>query len=122
MSTYCLIYKPTGEICEVERRANGELVCFMTFATIEAAQLAADEYDANECEVSILPNSIVAFDDPFNRLPYYHPFCKAAEAAWFDLYEKSEDLQALSDREISIAADNFTEGFVVALRNYKKGI
>jgi len=119
--TYCLVHKPTGELCEVERRQNGELVCFMTFATIEAAQAAAEEYGVEETGVIELPAGIVAFADPDNRLPYYHPYCKAAEAAWFDLYEKSEELQALSDRELSIAADYYTEGYVTALRNANKG-
>jgi hypothetical protein len=122
MTIYCLIYKPTGEVCEVERDKNGALVCFMTYATMEDAQLAIDEYGAADHSIGELPAGIIAFADPDNRLPYYHPFCQAAESAWFDLYEKSEVLQALSDREIAIASDNFTEGFVVALRNYKKGI
>lgn len=117
---YCLIHKSTGKLCEVEfsNRHNG-LVCFQSFATIEAAQLAANEYGADEYAPAELPADIVAFSDPDNRLPYYHPFCKAAEAAWFDLYEKSEALQDLDDRALSIAADYFTEGYIVALRSAK---
>jgi len=122
MSIYCLIHKPSGEICEVERNKDGALICYQTFSTIEDAQLAANEYGVEEYGAATLPDDIAAFNDPSNRLPYYHPFCRAAEAAWFDLYEQSEDLQALSDREISIAADNFTEGFIVALRKFKNGI
>ena len=108
-------------MCEIERNKAGALVCYMSFNTIEETQLAAEEYGIEEYAPIVLPADIAAFSDPDNRLPYYHPFCKAAEAAWFDLYEKSEELQGLSDREISIAADNFTEGYVTALRNYKKG-
>jgi len=124
MPKYCLIYKPTGEICEIERNKAGALVCYMSFSTIEDARMAANEYGAEEYAPAQLPADIVAFSDPDNRLPYYHPFCKAAEAAWFDLYEVSEDLKALSDRELSIAADNFTEGYIVAMRsiNLNKGI
>jgi len=122
MSKYCLIHKPSGDICEVEfsARQNG-LVCFMSFDTIEAARMAADQYGLEEYGAAELPADIVAFADPENRLPYYHPFCKAAEAAWFDLYEKSADLQALDDRALSIAADNFTEGYIVAMRAAHKG-
>jgi hypothetical protein len=120
MSKYCLIHKPTGQICELERDKAGALVCFMSFDSIEAAHLAANEYGVEEYAPAQLPADIVAFADPENRLPYYHPFCKAAEAAWFDLYEKSEDLQALDDRALSIAADYFTEGYIVALRSAKK--
>lgn len=119
---YCLIYRPTGQICEVEfsPRHNG-FVCFMTFATIEGAQLAVDEYGAENHSIGELPADIVAFGDEFNRLPYYHPFCKAAEAAWFDMYKKSTELQALDDDALAMAADFFTEGYTAALINAKKG-
>ena len=119
---YCLIHKHSGEVCEVERNKAGALVCYQSFSTIEDAQLAANEYGVEEYGVIPLPAEIAAFEDPYNRLPYYHPICKAAEAAWFDWYEKSEELQSLSDRDLSIAADYFTEGYIVALRNAKKGI
>ena len=88
---------------------------------MEAAQLAVNEYGAADYSIGELPADIAAFSDPDNRLPYYHPFCKAAESAWFDLYEKSQDLQALKDTQLSIAADYFAEGFIIALRNINKG-
>lgn len=120
MTKYCLVHKPSGEICEIERNKAGALVCYLSFPDFDAAQLAAENYGVEEYGAIPLPADIVAFSDPDNRLPYYHPFCKAAEAAWFDLYEKSEELQALDDRALSIAADYFTEGYIVALRNAKK--
>ena len=121
MPKYCLIYKLTGEVCEVEfsSRAGG-LVCFETFTTIEDAQLCVNEYGAADYAIGELPANIAAFSDPDNRLPYYHPFCKAAEAAWFDRYEKSEELRALDDEALALAADCFTEGYVTALRSAKK--
>lgn len=119
---YCIIHKPSGDICELERRGNGQLVCFMVYPTIEDAQRAADIQGAEEYSAAELPAGIAAYQYQLgDKLPYYHPYCRAAENAWFDLYELSDDLKELSDRELSIAADNFTEGYIVAMLSIKKG-
>jgi len=58
MKLYCLIYKPTGEICELERDKTGALICFEVHKTIEAAQASATEGGATDYEVAELPAGI----------------------------------------------------------------
>lgn len=57
---YAILYKPTGELCELGRDKNGALTCYMTYQN-EAAALAALAdltNGADDFEVMPLPAGI----------------------------------------------------------------